>query len=172
MRRRSIWLAIVVVAILASGVGWWVTSPWWTLKSMRDAIRADDNDRLASYIDFPRVRADLRDQLIQDVKARLPPNYFSPLVVKQGARLIADPIVDLIVSPKSLKLALDIAPKSESSDGASKQNCGMTREDLNHFRFRCARLPGGQADLRFERQGFGWKLVGIDLPDDYGAKII
>ena len=48
----------------------------------------------------------------------------------------------------------------------------MKREDLSHFSVRCAKLANGQADLRFERQGFSWKLVGIDLPDEYGARII
>ena len=172
MRRRSVWLAIVVVAILASGAGWWVASPWWTLKSMRDAARAGNSERLASYIDFPRVRADLRDQLIQQMDRNSSPSGLERFISHRAAPMLVNPVLHAVVSPDSLEIALDVAPKKAGSVGASNQTCGMNREDLNHFRVRCARLPVGQADLSFERQGFRWKLVGIDLPNDFAATIL
>jgi len=170
MRRRWILIAIVAAAVLASGIAWEVASPWLTLKGMRDAARASDSDRLASYVDFVRVRADLRRQVIRHVDGRFPGHSLEAVVARKGVRLVVDPIVDVIVSPESLKVALEFAPKSEGS-GAAKQPCGMKREDLSHFRVRCAQLPNGLGDLKFERQGFGWKMVGIDLLDDYGARI-
>ena len=172
MSRRAVIIAIVVVAALASGVAWEVASPWWTLKDMRNAAKAGDGNRLASYVDFPRVRADLREQLIDAANEKIPARAFEAILGKHRVDRIIDPVINAIVSPKSLQVALDVAPKGSASGNSAKPGCGMKREDLSHFSVRCAKLANGQADLRFERQGFSWKLVGIDLPDEYGARII
>jgi hypothetical protein len=137
---------------------------------MRDAATVRDGDRLASYIDFPRLRASLREQLTDRVESAVPAPLYDAFVKRRAGRIIK-PIIDAIVSPESLKVALDVAPKSSGSSDRTRQTCGVDRNRLDHFRVRCARLPGGQADLEFERRGFGWRLVGIDLPENYGARI-
>jgi len=175
MRRRSIILAIVIVVTLAATVTWEVASPWWTLKSMRDAARARDSEQLASYVDFPRVRADLHDQLIAAANKRIPVAAIQAIVGKHAVDRVADRAIKLIVSPEGLRLALDVAPQGKGANGegsgAARNSCGMTRESLDRFRVRCAQLPTGRGDLVFEREGFGWRLVGIDLPEDDGASV-
>ena len=54
---------------------------------------------------------------------------------------------------------------------SADRKCGMHRESLERFRLRCAQLAGVRADLIFEREGLGWRLVEIDLPDSDGAKV-
>lgn len=174
MKRRSVFLAIAVVAILAAGIGWELASPWWTLKNMRDAARERNSERLASYVDFPRVRADLREQLIAAANKRIPVAAIQAIVGKHAVDRVADRAIKPIVSPEGLRLALDVAPQGtkssdEPSGAAAKSSCGMTRESLDRFRVRCAKLPTGSGDLVFEREGFGWRLVGIDSPDDGAA---
>ena len=171
MRRRAVLFAAVAVAIVASGLAWEIASPWWTLKNMRDAAAAQDSERLASYVDFPRVRDDLREQLIDAANRRVPARAFEAILGKRRVDRIIDPVIDAVVSPQSLKVALDMAPNAEEPKSDAKRACGMKREGLGHFRVRCARLPNGPGDLEFERRWFGWKLVGIDLPDEYGARI-
>jgi len=166
-------LFALVASLIALVVGWEVASPWWTLKNMRDAAQAKDSERLASYIDFPSVRSDLRGQLIRLAVKKGPAPAYEAFVRKYGARLIIDPIVDVIVSPRALRLAVSLAPASDGgrSGSAAQRSCGMQRESLDRFRVRCAHLPNGQGDLLFERRGLGWRMVGIDLPDDYGALV-
>ena len=176
MRRRSTVLAIVIVATIAAIITWEVASPWWTLKGMRDAARARDSERLASYVDFPRVRADLHDQLIAAAGERIPVAAIQAIVGKHAVDRVADRAIKLIVSPEGLRLALDVAPQGKGANGegsgAAKDSCGMARDSLDRFRVRCAHLPTGSGDLVFEREGLGWRLVGIDLPDDFGARIL
>ena len=164
-------LVLLAVALIAVAIGWEVASPWWTLKNMRDAARAGDSDRLASYIDFPSVRSGLREQLIALADRKRPAPAYEAFGRKYGAGLIIDPIVDVIVSPNALRVALIVAPSSGSTDAGAKRSCGMKRDGLERFRVRCARLSNGQADLVFERRGLGWRMVGIDLPDDYGDAV-
>ena len=173
MSKRSFRFTLLAAALIALAAAWEVVSPWWTLKGMRDAARARDSERLASYIDFPRVRSDLRDQLIGLAGKKLPVPGYEAFVRRYGSGRIIDPIVDVIVSPEALRVALLIAPRSSAggSGPAAKRTCGMKRESLGRFRVRCARLPNGEADLVFERSGFGWRLVGVDLPGDYGSAV-
>lgn len=164
MRRRSILLGTIVIAVVASSIAWEVASPWWTLKNMRDAAAAQDSDRLASYVDFPRVRTGLREQLIDAADKRVPARAFEALLGKHRVDRVVDRVIDSLVSPQSLRIALDAADKRSESGGSAKPACGMKRESLDQFRLRCAQLSIGQADLEFEREGFGWRLVGVDLP--------
>ena len=171
MSRRSLILAIIAIAFLALAATWEIASPWWTLKNMRDAAAAQDSEKLASYVDFPRVRADLREQLIDAANRKIPARAFEAIVGRRSVDRVIDPVIDVMVSPKSLNIALDVAPKVDGPKGDRKRACGMKRQGLEHFRVRCAQLPDGPGDLVFERRAFGWKLVGIDLADDYGTQI-
>ena len=161
MSKRVVFLA---AALIALGAAWEIASPWWTLKNMRDAARARDSAALAAYVDFPRVRSNLHGQLDRRAQDDLPAPVYQAF---RRARFI-DPIVDVIVSPKALRVALMVAP----SGGAAKRSCGMKREGLGRFRVRCAQLPNGEAELIFEQRGLGWRLVGIDLAEDYGAMVL
>src|SRR5690349_4173100 len=132
MKRRPVFFAIAVATILAAGIGWQVASPWWTLKNMRDAARKRDSERLASYVDFPRVRSDLHDQLIAAADERIPVAAIQAILGKHAVDRIADRAINLIVSPEGLRVALDVAPQGKSSSGesagpAAKSSCGMTR---------------------------------------------
>lgn len=171
MSKRAYRVVVAAVAFILVVAAWDAASPWWTLKSMRDAAKARDSDRLAAYIDFPRVRSNVREQLIELAETKRPVPAYQSFVRRYGASLIADPVVDLIVSPEALRVALLAAPSSRGDRPASaaKRTCGMQRESLSRFRVRCAKLAKGGADLLFERRGLGWRLVGVDLPDDYGA---
>jgi len=141
---------------------------------MRNAARAGDSDRLAGYIDFPRVRSDLHDQLIAAADKRIPLAAIQEIVGKHAVDRVADRAIRTIVSPEGLRVALDVASQGRSASDASSgaaatKSCGMKREGLNRFRIRCAKLLTGRGDLTFEREGLGWRLVGIDLPDDVDA---
>ena len=167
---KALWavlLSVAVVVVLDAA------SPWWTLKNMRDAAVARDSERLATYIDFPRVRSNLREQLVSLADAKGPSPAYEAVLRRVGVRSIIDPIIDVIVSPEAMRVALMVAPSRSSetrADGAT-ESCGVKRDGVRQFRLRCARLPNGNADLVFERRGFGWVLVGIDLPADYGALV-
>jgi len=163
-KRVGILLIILAVGLTA---GWEFASPWLTLKAMRDAARARDSERLAAYIDFPKLRASVRDELVERIAARAPAPGLAALTKKIGRKVVR-PIVDVIVSPAALRVALLTAPPSKR--GASARKCGINRDGLRHFRLRCAKLPHGEGDLMFERRGLGWVLVGAELPADYSAK--
>ena len=95
-------------------------------------------EALATYIDFPALRASTREQL-----------GLGPL-----AGLVAGPAVDALVSPRALRLALG---KGRSGGGGAGE-VDLVRTGAGEFRVR---REGG--DLVFRRRGLGWKLAEIRL---------
>jgi len=162
-------LIILVIALVALAAGWEVASPWWTLWNMREAARNREAERLSRYIDYPRVRANLREHM-QGLADRGGASALESFVRRAGASVVVDPAVNALVSPEALRLAFTVRPDRDPATSADRK-CGMHRESLERFRLRCAQLAGVRADLIFEREGLGWRLVEIDLPDSDGAKV-
>ena len=165
MSKRLLFLVMLLVAAVGC---WEFASPWWTLWNLREAARARDSQRLSNYIDYPRLRSNVREQLVAfaDASGASPLETF---VRRAGASIIVDPAVDAIVSPEALRLVFLVRP--ERTAATPNRKCGMTRESLERFRVRCAKLAKGRADLIFEREGLGWRMVGIDLSDTHGATV-
>lgn len=163
---------LVAIALAAAVVGWEIASPWWTVARMRDAAQARDAERLAKHIDFPQVKSNLKGQLVDLAEAQLMAKPNGSLVRRVAFHTVIDPIVDAIVSQEALRVALLASPivgAARTSKNAASE-CGIKRDGVQRFRLRCARLPNGTADLVFERNGWGWEMVGIDLPADYGEQ--
>src|SRR5690606_33723861 len=59
MRR---WL-VVAVLLAASLLAWVAAGPWLTMHAIGKAVREEDHAALARHIDFPPLRASLKDQL-------------------------------------------------------------------------------------------------------------
>jgi hypothetical protein len=164
-------LRLLALVVVSTGVGaaWEVASPWWTLWNMRDAAEARDSERLASYVDFPRLRSNLREQLVGLAAKKGPMPAYEAFIRRASASVLIDPVVNAIVSSKALRLAFLVRRERDPKIPAANRKCGMRRESLERFRLRCARLSKARVDLIFEREGLGWRLVGMDLPDDYRA---
>jgi hypothetical protein len=136
-----------LLALLA--IGWWFGSPWWTLWRIREAAEARDSEALAAYVDFPALRASTRAQL----GSRL-----GPL-----GGLLAGPVLDRVISPEALRLALLHSREIRGGEGGGGgESAGgetdLVRTGASEFRVR---RKGG--DLVFRRHGLGWKLEEIAL---------
>jgi hypothetical protein len=70
MRKSSI-VAVILLLIVAAGVGWYLESPSWTLKQMAEAAQARDADKLSAYVDYPKLRESTKSQLKAAMSARL-----------------------------------------------------------------------------------------------------
>src|SRR4051812_10064124 len=57
MRRRRVILVAAAAVLIIAPAGWYFGSPWWTLWRIREAARAGDMNRLASYVDAKAVQA-------------------------------------------------------------------------------------------------------------------
>jgi hypothetical protein len=173
MRRPTIIAASVLLLVLAAVAGWYYLSPGWTLRSMVEAAKANDEERFSSYVDYPALREDLSTEMGQRLKAAADRdgNPAAQLGAAMGMALMK-PLVDAMVSPQGMKIAFSKLAKEEQEASQQAPATGgggrkarpmpkIERIGFNRFRVSGQETPG--QGFVFERRGLGWKLVGVDL---------
>jgi hypothetical protein len=170
MRRRTTIAGAVLLLVLAAVAGWYYLSPGWTLRSMVEAAKANDEERFSAYVDYPALREDLSAEMGQRLTAAADRdgNPAAQLGAAMGMALMK-PIVDAMVSPQGMKIAFAALAKEEQGAPLKKTAEGgkvrpmpsIERIGFNRFRVSGETTPG--QGFVFERRGLGWKLVGIDL---------
>ena len=155
--RRMLLVALALAAV-AGGIWYW-GAPQWTIGQMRDAAKAGDTDRLAGYVDFPALRASLKDEVRTQARGDGSDDPGTQLAVTIGTQLI-----DRIVTPKALGsvFAGSAGGRSPIKIDATAPDMTLRRTDFDNFEF-AGRKAGGGA-LLFTRLGLGWKLTGMRLP--------
>ena len=157
---KRLLVGLVVLLAVAMG-GWAIGSPYYTLWQMKRAAEARDVDALASHVDFPAVRASVRNQ----ISARMG-NEGGGIVGALVRSGIGGTLVDAAVSPTGMRFIFAAAPLTESESPtpirlkANEMHYGRTAFDRFHL------TRGDGASLEFRLRGLEWKLVDIQLPPD------
>ena len=167
------WIVGGVVALLIGlGAGWYFASPGLTLSAMRDAAEAGDADRLAEHIDFPALRTSMKEELKAKMAAELAKmkdNPFAALGAAMGMNLV-DGMVDAMVTPASMRAVFSTkkegVPKRITAVDASKPELTIRRDSFDQFTLVDESEQGKGGGLIFKRDGLGWKLSAMRLPDD------
>src|SRR6516225_3088365 len=165
-------LSVLVVAVLLIGVGvcYWF-SLLASLNGLEASIRERDVIRLEKYIDWPRVREQIRSdvrvsvmtQVFKEAKTDKEGGFASSvgaLLAGAVAPAVIDRIVDGFVTPQSLVRLLEEKPSSQ------RPELNLAREgftDLDEYTLRLGASgpirPGIRAFLR--RDGITWRVVRI-----------
>src|SRR5687768_8827809 len=111
MRRRR-WIIAAAALLLAGAIGWYFGSPHYTMWQMKRAVENDDADALASYVDFPAVRDDLKGQLTAQMRAEASRrnDAVGGLALAFGPAVIGT-MVDNIVTPAGVRTLLANRPR-------------------------------------------------------------
>ncbi|WP_457097560.1 DUF2939 domain-containing protein [Lysobacter sp. P5_B9] len=103
------WLVLVVVILLAIA-GWIAAGPFLTIHAIRSAIQEQNAAKLSQYVDFPALRASLRQQVDDYVVRRAGPDMQANLfgaVALQLASGATDGIVDALATPAGLAAVME-----------------------------------------------------------------
>jgi hypothetical protein len=170
MNRIRILAAATLVAIAATSAA----SPWWTLHRLQAAVARHDADAVAAQVDFPALRASMKDQAFAAMGGKAGGsdggNPFAALGRKM-AMAVVDPLVDAAVSPEGVATMVEHgrigigqpAPAANTADTAparDKPRYALAYRGWNSFAVTAR--DGGS--FIFRRDGlWTWKLAGIDL---------
>jgi hypothetical protein len=165
MRKSAVVVGLSGLLILLAGSALYsYFTPQLALKSIKDAAKAQDTERLHDLIDFEAVRAGLKEDLRTVFRAsageELRDNPFAGLGLALVGVMI-DPLVDALVSPSSLSYAMSEgriyacpseddkrsrsggvsagqhkAGKSESTDNASREKVNIEGAYAGYSRYR------------------------------------
>ncbi|MGH8854124.1 MAG: DUF2939 domain-containing protein [Telluria sp.] len=166
--------AALAVAVFA-GISY--ASPYYQLSRMRAAAEARDAQTLAQYVDFPALRASVKQQVMHrlgagGVLAEPASNPFAAFG-KAMASAVIDPVVNAAVSPEGVAAMLDagdirLQPKHREAGSVRGEG---PREHVDYaLGYRSwrqvvvERTDGDGAAFILDRDGvWGWKLAGIEL---------
>lgn len=143
---------------------WYLFSPQAALSGMKTAYEERDYETFSSYIDFDKLRQDLKAEIAVEAsqQSQMSDNPFdkmSGLV----APAIGNGFIDALINPTSVRVAFQSAGKSNPDLKLLTLPEGeleIVRDSLGQFHI----LGKDGEKLVFYSAGFSWKLVGIDLP--------
>ena len=168
MRLGTIFLIAILVA-----VGFFVTAPWWTFRSLRDAARNNDQPALARVIDYDSVRDGLAAQIAGRPPPPPPPSVWKDPVAAMKHFFTPPPPAP--PQTEGLLTARSIAAMADGRGPAQGPVPTGGHEPMPMIAFwgpdRCRisvenpDVVGRKNQFVFERKGiFSWKLERIELP--------
>lgn len=161
------WVALAGLCAVLAGAGLDYASPRLTLWRIERASSRGDLRTVASYVDFPALRQNLKTGLRR-----------RPDVAGDTRRIAAtDGLVDLIVTPEGMAGigVLVSGPsngpsRASASDRSASHRIAVFRTAWGEFEAR----PDSARDfaLVFRRSGLGWKLTDARLPADFKIPLL
>jgi CubicO group peptidase (beta-lactamase class C family) len=172
-RTRLLALAGGLLVLFAASI---VASPYWELRRIRAAVASHDADAVAAHVDFPALRASVKDQLAAVVGKDSARADANPLAAMGQAMALAflDPMVDAIVSPAGVIAMMEngrvsVARNAGREDrrradpGAAHTGYALSYRAWDRVALTSQKPDGGS--FLFARHGlWDWKLAGIELP--------
>ena len=167
MRFGGVILLVLVVLALA-----FVTAPWWTFRSLRDAARTGDTPSLSKMIDYDAVREGLAAELAGQPPPPPPPSIWSNPVGAIEHMFTPPPTpparTDRYVSAGAIADMADGLPPGAALPPSGKEpfpKISFWGPDRCRITVTAPADKTRKTEFTFERRGiFVWKLVRIVLP--------
>ena len=176
-------IGVAVVGFAAA----WFGSPVLAARDLTEAAKAGDEAELRRLVDFPAFRSSLKDELRDEMVAKLRMDNSLGDTALSGLGMILAPglvngAIDILITPEVIA---EVVKTGETPDptrrlrnrepeaaGAAKgdevkQSYGF--RDLNTFTVTLTQAddPEQKLTLLMKRKGlFGWKLSGVDINPD------
>lgn len=176
MLKWCLWIALGLLLALA---GYVVAGPYLAMNGLRRVVASGQYGELWRFVDYERLRESLRPQLqvrIAEGMLQRVGAAHDDRTIGQVTALIAKPVIDTMVSPQGIAtlltgsaLAQRVRPGT-GKDGRPPMNDPLadarTRfESPSLFTATVPNAEGRPVVFEFRRDGLGWKLAGLRLPD-------
>lgn len=178
---------LIGVAVVGFAVAWF-GSPVLAARDLTEAAKTGDEAELKRLVDFPSFRSSLKDELRDEMVARLRMDNALGDSALSGIGMILAPglvngAIDILITPEVIAEVVNSGetpdptrrlrnrePEKAGADAKGdevKQSYGF--RDLNTFTITLSQTddPDQKLALLMKRQGlFGWKLSGVDINPD------
>lgn len=148
-------------------VGLWLAGPLWSAYRLLQAVQQANPDAISARVDYADFRESLKDEANrffarEAAKQQQQGNLLGAIGNALGSTFI-NPLVDSLVTPDGVKLLVENGLEALRGQKSSGTQVGFGFRALDMFAISIA-SKGGSMALLFAPRGWGWKLVGIDLP--------
>ncbi|GAB0147951.1 MAG: DUF2939 domain-containing protein [Marichromatium sp.] len=181
-------LPLLLAVALLLGLGYVAAGPYLTVAQIRTGLVERDPVMLEQHVDFPRLRAGLKDQLnvrlLEEAQDDGETSNPLALALVGLATQLIDKVVDTFVTPAGLArimagetpepgAELPSVPAGEADapdDGGGERrpfaDARYVYDDLDTFSVWVPTEDGRELRCVLERDGLRWRLVNIVLPRD------
>ncbi|WP_226664746.1 DUF2939 domain-containing protein [Microbulbifer aggregans] len=99
---KTWWLRGLLILFLGAVI--YAALPWYSARQLIEASRQGDVAQMERYIDFPLLRANIKQHLQQELRASMGGNVPQELdgLFNAGSDLILGPVVERLVSPRAI----------------------------------------------------------------------
>lgn len=176
-------LTSVLMVVLFLFLSYVFVSPYWVGYQIQQAVQHNDTERLAQYIDFPKLQNNLKERIhlrVLEVQEAHPEDPLHVLSQVFATKLI-NKIVDFTLTPEGIALLLQgkelkeslsfPEPQHSTSINHSSEKTAAVKMDYSgHYesfnQFEVTLLIEQAQEIQFilHRDGLSWKLVDIKLP--------
>ena len=179
MPKKLKWALGVLVVLLLAVLAYVAAGPWLAINGIRNVVASGDYGELWRFVDFDRLREDVRPQ-IQERIARGLVEKIGPgqttKVLSGVTSMISDPAIDAMVSPVGIATLLHGTALARRATGqrdpdgkvrAADPLKGAKTRYVSPSRFTATvrNAEGKPVVFEFGRDGLQWKLVGLQLPE-------
>jgi hypothetical protein len=148
-------LTVVVAALVLAGVALYLISPLVSLWRLRQAAERYDTAALEEMIDFPAVRASLKEQASEAVRNKVGGVLRNRTVTGLIAGTLGPQVVDRLIDQRVTPAAI-----AQMIKGAQIEHASFSGPCV--FTFQTANL---KASTRFT--GAGWRVFWVELPGSW-----
>jgi len=152
---------ITALIIIAGGIKFY-TAPMSAMANIEDGFKTKNADKIIEHIDFKKLRANIREQMITNMKEKAQKdNTKMSKMMKAMSEKIIERVVDNYLTKDGLNKMLNNSKKeklfqgikySGAFDGADKYKVTLVKDDK--------KIPA-----LLERSGlFDWKVTEMTLP--------
>lgn len=174
------WLALVVL-LLCALLAWVAAGPWITLHAIGKAVREENPAALSRHVDFPALRASLKDQLgdrlARGIGADAGRGWLGALGTTVANEL-AGGAVELMVTPYGLGAIIEgrkvwnragglPPPRTEAGQQARPdpwRNAERRYESPSRYTATIRTEDGTPVVFVLTRNGLRWRLSDLRLP--------
>jgi hypothetical protein len=154
---------------------WFYFTPHLAAKEMKSAADAKDAAKLASYVNFPVLKENLKTRFTAKVAAGVTKDKSANPVGALGSAMVGafvNPMVDALVTPENLAKMMEASkPQAGKSDEQTKSSdsdadVSTYYESFNRFVVKVKKKGSKEepVGLVFNRDGlFSWKLADLQL---------
>ncbi|MBU1605798.1 MAG: DUF2939 domain-containing protein [Alphaproteobacteria bacterium] len=172
--KKNAWIAGAAAVLIAGSAAWYFASPGYAMSELRDAASEGDADALEDNIDFPAVRESLKSQLKAEMMAQIASEETEGFGAFGGMMMLGmiDPMIDGMVTADGMARLIEEGRFAEPgtdapvSEEEQVDDWTIERDGISSFTARPV-APAGEKvpGLVFERDGLGWRLTEIDIPE-------
>ena len=179
MSKKLKWILAIAIGLLLALFAYAAAGPYLAVNGIRNLVASNRYDEQWRFVDFDRLREDLRPQVQERIARGIISHVGSGQTGKAVGELtamVAKPAVDAMVSPQGIATLLtgsalvrELTGKAEA-DGKARaadplQGADTRFESISLFTATVANAEGKPVVFEFHRDGLSWKLAGLRLPE-------